>query len=368
VEGPVPLTASGPGRSMLYVAPVAETARGGASRHVEGMTASLRSGGWDVTVVTPRRRRFGWASRLGFEAAAVVRVAAHVLTKKPTTVYTRIGPTNLLVLLRPLFRARGVAFFGELNGPPSVEFLNRPGGAVSSQIVESWISLQLRASDGVRCVSPRLVEYAAALGAKNAFHIPNASAIRPVGEDEATTVRPPGPWKLVFAGVEAPWYELELWEQVVRESPHWRLLVCTDSRGDAVVRARSADLIEAGRVQLHGWLDPEKLREVLCGADFALLPLGPKHPTTDVIGSPLKLYDYLRLRLPIIATTVDGVPRSLEGKGVRFYEFGDKVSAAQCLDNAQRDFALCREEAAGRDPSDDGWEKRAIELSEMLNG
>lgn len=352
--------------SMTYVAAVASSARGGADAHIAGMVSGLEALGWDVELVVPQGRRLGALSVLLFEIRAAARVLKGLATEPPQVVYTRIGPTSLLATLAPLMRWRGTGLVGELNGPPSTEFLNRRFGRYAAKGVMMWVASQLRACDRVRCVSPGLVEYAASNGAKAPFLLSNGSDIEPAQPRHPGAAVQEDVTTLVFAGVEAPWYELALWEEVVRRNPRSKLVICTDERGGDRIRERSGDLLASGRLELHPWLSPTDLREVLLSADFALLPLGPKHPSSDVIGSPLKLYDYMRLGLPIISTAVDGIPSGLSDLGVRFYEFGDLASAENCLRGAQVDYDQCLRQAAARDPESHSWLNRARELSGLL--
>lgn len=75
-------------------------------------------------------------------------------------------------------------------------------------------------------------------------------------------------------------------------------------------------------ITMHGWVDHETVMEFLASSDICILPR--KWPEKKALGSPLKLFEYMAMGKPIIATRVDGIINlPLVNEYIDFFDYND---------------------------------------------
>ena len=116
---------------------------------------------------------------------------------------------------------------------------------------------------------------------------------------------PPGSYTVGFVGTLKPWHGLGILAEAVallrRGDPHVRLLVVGDGPGreslETDLRARGL----RGAADLTGAVAPEDVPGLLASMDVAVAPY-PR--LSHFYFSPLKAYEYMAARLPVVASRV----------------------------------------------------------------
>jgi glycosyltransferase involved in cell wall biosynthesis len=139
---------------------------------------------------------------------------------------------------------------------------------------------------------------------------------------------------VVWVGTLQFWKGLTLLLEAIAASPGLRLKVVGGGKPenerklrDEITRLRIAD-----RVELTGPVPQTRVPELVRNAACAVHPLPPEHSISARFTSPLKLYEYLAMGLPIVAADVPSVREVLtDGKNARLYEAGSAGALAQAL-------------------------------------
>ncbi len=129
-------------------------------------------------------------------------------------------------------------------------------------------------------------------------HAHDAAAVR---EKYQLEVRP----TIIFVGSFQPWHGVDLlldsFFQVTRALPNAQLLMVGDGlgRAAAVEQVRTAGMNE--RVHFLGQRNNLEVSELLAVSDVAVAPF--PYRKSDIVGSPLKLFEYMAAGRAIVATT-----------------------------------------------------------------
>lgn len=114
----------------------------------------------------------------------------------------------------------------------------------------------------------------------------------------------PGPI-VAFVGIFQPWHGLDLlvssFGQVHAKFPHSQLVLIGDGQGRASVTAQIEEMGLKDNVRLLGRLPQAEVAAVLSLADVAVAPYPFEH--SDIVGTPLKVVEYMAAGKPIVAST-----------------------------------------------------------------
>jgi glycosyltransferase involved in cell wall biosynthesis len=211
-------------------------------------------------------------------------------------------------------RELGVPFILEVNSPLPDE-AKRFRGLAQEALASGLARLLLREADGVVCVSDQVAKWVGAHrdSDKGVWVVPNGvdpELFSPQG------AKAPYPWPaaeddplIAFSGSFRPWHGLddllEAFRRVVeRTCPRARLLCVGDGplRGGFERKLQAAGL--TGRVHLTGMLPQEQVAQWIRWAHVAVVP----YPPLDrFYFSPLKLFEFMALGLPVVAADVGQV-------------------------------------------------------------
>jgi len=208
----------------------------------------------------------------------------------------------------------GVPLVLEINGdvPKEMERLGVQMSPGQRSVLMQITRFTFAAATGIVCVAPlikeRLVE-SMRLDPAKIEAIPNgadteifsapqdANAVR---QKYHLAARP----TVTFVGSFQPWHGVELlvdsFGKVVRQIPDAQLVLVGDGDGRASVAQRVASQGLGERVRFMGRLENAQVAGILAVSDVAAAPFPFKE--SDIIGSPLKLFEYMAAGRAIVAS------------------------------------------------------------------
>jgi glycosyltransferase involved in cell wall biosynthesis len=159
---------------------------------------------------------------------------------------------------------------------------------------------------------------------------PNRVLVNPNGVDvaalEAFRADPPAEWRrrlglpgrptVGFIGTFAPWHGVtdlpRVAVEVATEMPDARWLLIGDGAlHDEVGRDLEARGV-AGAVQMTGIVDHQRAMGLLAACDVCVSPHVPNPDGTRFFGSPIKLFEFMGLRKPIVAADLEQIGEVIE--------------------------------------------------------
>jgi glycosyltransferase involved in cell wall biosynthesis len=362
--------------------------RKGSSVHVAALCRAFGRAGLDGTVYSTRARAETLAgfplvaldtpSRSGKQAPEEGELrlvlgswrSPAVIDAGCDFIYERYGLWHAGGLVRA--RELGVPFILEVNSPlPDEE--RRYRNLHHARLADGLAELLLRQADGVVCVSDAVAEWVRTHRRRDAgvWVVPNGvdakmfASAPPVSKSDAEPV-------IAFCGSFRPWHGLdtllEAFKLLVRQRSSAVRLLCV---GDGPLRewfdSEVAGSALTDRVEVTGYVDQPEVARRLAGATVAVAPYPPLE---QFYFSPLKLYEFLALGLPVVAGEIGQVGEILDG-GRRgwLYPPGDVAALAARLSEVLDHPHEARQRAtAGREwvLANATWDHRAAEILERI--
>lgn len=176
---------------------------------------------------------------------------------------------------------------------------------------------------------------------------------------------------VVYAGTLQFWKGLETLVRAIALKPALRLRVIGDGsdKERAALRVLIHELSLESRVEMTGRLPQHQIPAALANVACAVHPLPPQHSIAARFTSPLKLFEYMALGLPIAASDLPSVREVLrDGENSRFFEAGNAAALADVLAELCSDKALAGRLSAqaSRDAQEFTYEKRALRLLQLF--
>lgn len=239
-------------------------------------------------------------------------------------------------------RALGVPYILEVNSPLPREAA-RYRELEHPDLANGIAALLLRNADGVVCVSEEVARWVEELrgDTDGVWTIPNGvdeELFRPASGDRTENLRPdvlpapPAPL-IAFSGSFKPWHGLESLLDAValvrQRFPDVAVVCVGDGPERERIEARAVELGLAESVHFTGQVPHPEVALWLRGADVAVAP----YPQLDdFYFSPLKIFEFLALELPVVSTAI-GQVRDLLPDGQRGFlcEPGSPQSLADTL-------------------------------------
>lgn len=170
---------------------------------------------------------------------------------------------------------------------------------------------------------------------------------------------------VVYVGTQQSWKGIEtLLEAVARTE--LRLRVVGDG-GEITARARAVGV--ADRLEVTGRVPQGEIPALVAGAAVAVHPLPPGQSISARFTSPLKVFEYMAMGLPVVAADVPSVREILaDGRNARLYAAGEVDALAAALKEVATDGALAgRLSRAARDDAEGHtYGKRAERLLGLM--
>ena len=242
-------------------------------------------------------------------------------------------------------RRLGIPCFVEVNAPLLLEQrrFRKLTSIAEAEAIETEV---FETADGVLTVSEPVRAYALGKGARptHTHVVPNGVDLTRFHPGVQTSVPDDlaGRFIVGFSGSMKAWHGLEVLMEAFRVlaqwSPAYHLLVVGDGplRGwiDGYVRGARLD----GAVTMTGWVPPPELPGLLKAMDVAVAP----YPATeDFYFSPLKLYEYMAVGAPVVASRLGQIAQTIRhGETGLLVEPGDPIALASQIERLRTDPVL----------------------------
>jgi glycosyltransferase involved in cell wall biosynthesis len=264
---------------------------------------------------------------------------------QPDVVYERYALFGTAGL--EIARRLSVPLLVEVNAP-LVEEQQEQRGLCLSRVATAAQRLVFTRADELIVVSRWLVPYAESHGALPAHItvVPNAAdpeLFHPA--PEASEIRRRLGWDdrivLVFVGAMKPWQGVRrLVDSLAKLGPDFRLLLVGDGPDLDAVRARVRELQLDDAVHCTGAVPHEEVPAWLGAADIALVPY---EATAAQYFSPVKLFEYMSMGLPIVAARIAQTEEILaHGEQGWLYSASDPSEPAATLRQLAADLPAAR--------------------------
>lgn len=333
----------------------------GASVHVQEIVRAFRKRGDDVTIYCVRTgdqrpadladvpvvrlpiKADGSEERERVTAEVAGQLAARVVADGADLVYERYSLFS--DALARVAEALGIPGVLEVNAP-LIEEQREHRVLHDEPRAEATLGRQLRAAVRITCVSALVAEWVRARGgcASKVVVAPNGVNV----ERLQPTGRGPGHPVVVFVGTLKPWHGTDvLLDAAARARSPWRLRIIGTGPQEQALRRQAAELGVA--VDFVGPVAPAEMPQALAGAAVGVAPY-PVLPSGQYF-SPLKIYEYAAVGLPVVASAVGQVPEIVVGgKTGLLVPPSDPAALASAIDLLAQDADLAgRLGAAGRE-------------------
>lgn len=336
-----------------------ESVLGGARTHITGLIGGLRAHGCRVDPMivgdlVPRGwiRPGGRARRTGnlsLLAADLIRLAIGVagprlarnrLGRRVDFVYERMGAFQAW---GRTFQRRGIPWILEANAPLSYESTVERDSVLLGDLAQRIEYEAYRRCDGLVTVSEALKDLIVGrvgISEEKVCVVPSAVDPAVFNPDRKSAVRLfEGP-TLIYVGWLVHWQGLGLLLQAMalaaREGATWNLVVLGDGPSRDLWTRQSEELGLEGKVRFAGQVSGREVPGYIAGADVGFVG-----PTRSKIGpmyrSPLKLYEYMAMQVPVVAARYEDALRVVEdGKTGLLFEPEDVGSLAEALGRLYR--------------------------------
>jgi glycosyltransferase involved in cell wall biosynthesis len=404
-EHRLPRHPAGPIRSLTYLRSEPSLRYmgahvGGAAAHTAGVINGFVHAGIDVTVVapetpggiegatvveTPPRRIFQlvhWPTLVDYSE----QQAQTALSHRADAVYQRYALGSYAGL--ELARRAGVPLILEFNG--SEIWAERQWGSGKVPFADTLLKLEQRHLEDaslVVVVSDVLRDELVARGVE-----PERILVNPNGVDvdrlAPLRAQPPAEWRRRLGRPEAPtigfigtfglWHGVRVLPDIIaavaraRHDVRW-IIIGAGALFDKV-RAAIESRGLAGHVELTSVVPHERAVELLAACDVCVSPHVPNPDGTRFFGSPTKLFEYMGLGRPIVASDLEQIGEVIDdGRTGLLSPPGDAEAAAlavlRLLDDAQlRDrLGTAALEAARSSYSWDAHARRILDAAEAVS-
>lgn len=146
---------------------------------------------------------------------------------------------------------------------------------------------------------------------------------------------------VVYAGTMQFWKGLDTLVEAIRQSPGLRLRLVGAAQDD--LRAKVAGAGIADRVEFRGRVAQKDLPALLADCACAVHPLPPGLNVSERFTSPLKIFEYMAVGVPVVAADLPSLREVLHnGRNAALYEAGNAAALAEALQRVCGEAELAR--------------------------
>ena len=179
-----------------------------------------------------------------------------------------------------------------------------------------------------------------------------------------------GRFVVAFSGSLKSWHGIDIlmdaFRELVRRHAGLHLLMIGDGPLGQWLAGFAAGARLDDQVSFTGWVPHGSLPPLLARADAAVAPYPPLE---DFYFSPLKLFEYLALGRPVVASAIGQITEVIEhGRNGLLVPPGDALALADALERLYLDLPLRKRLglAAAEDAEQRGWNENARRLEAIL--
>lgn len=343
------VVAPGLARRVLMVC---TAGRGGMLSVIEAYEADGLFERWGVRLFSPHDEG-SLARRLWLAAAEILRFVVEICTHRVTLVHchaAELGSFWRKSIFGLLARLRGIPVLFHLHGAEMKVFYDgqaAPVRALITWILERYtrvVVLSPSWADWVREVAPK----ARVFVLHNYVRLPEPARSRDGN----------GPVRILFLGIighrKGVYDLLPAFSRALAAQPGMKLLIGGNGEVDEA-RARATELGLGDAVEFLGWVGGERKDELLAEADIFVLPSYNE-------GLPISLLEAMSWGIPVVSTTVGGIPELIrDGTDGVLIEAGDVPALTDALTRLAGNPALrARMGRAGRAQVADAFSREAV--------
>ncbi len=149
-------------------------------------------------------------------------------------------------------------------------------------------------------------------------------------------------------------------------SEQFRLLIIGGLREDiAMYQKQTEKLGIEKRVVFAGWMHYDNVPEHLAACDVLVAPF-PKTEHYDLYMSPMKLFEYMAVGKPIVASRLRAIEEVVDDSSAFLVEPGSAQALADGIVSAIGEGASLRAERAQEKVADHTWDKRAERIANFI--
>ncbi len=332
---------------------VCTAGRGGMLSVIESYRLDGLFDRWGVRLFSPHDEG-SLARRLYLAAVEILRFIVEILTHRVTLVHchaAELGSFWRKSIFGLLARARRIPVLFHLHGAEMKDFYDAQAAPIRRLI--TWI---LERYSAVVVLSPSWADWvhSVAPGARvfvlhNYVRMPAIERRHDAGEE---------PIKVLFLGIighrKGVYDLLPAFAQALDARPGMKLLIGGNGEVEQA-RARAAELGLADSVEFLGWVGADRRDELLAAADVFVLPSYNE-------GLPISLLEAMSWGVPVVSTTVGGIPELIrDGTDGFLLEAGDVPALARSLIELASDASLReRMGRAGREQVAEAFSREAV--------
>lgn len=189
----------------------------------------------------------------------------------------------------------------------------------------TWVGRVMKRSDVL--VAPTSFLAGMAPPGKQIACIPNVLYLHDYPFNERSNIRPKLLWMRTFASIYNPLMAIEALRHVLTKYPSATLTMAGQDKGLlAATRAHAVDLGIADRVRFPGFLSPDAKRQEFRDHDIFL-------NTNHVDNAPVSVLEAAASGLPVVATSVGGIPHLLQhGESALLVQDDDAEAMSGAID------------------------------------
>ena len=328
--------------NVLVATPVAATGQGGIDRVMAALKGELER---DPRGTSPHFGATRGAGSVALSPLYLMRFLGRMVTMRASgkldLVHINLasnGSTHRKMIVAALARTLGVPYVLHLHGGDYPNFWKDDGSALGRRIRRMFVGaarIVVLGETWRKFVVSRAPEVA-----DRVVIVPNAAAqpsLPHVGGGETAHI-------LFLGRINDMKGAPQLGEALSRMKnlPNWRATLAGDGHVEAA-RAKTAEYGLADRVDLPGWVGPDRVAELIASADILVLP-------SFIENLPLSIIEAMASGVAVVATPVGAVPDIVrDGETGLLVPVGDVDALEAALTRLVRDPALRhRLGAAGR--------------------
>ena len=231
---------------------------------------------------------------------------------------------SVLTFFQPIFaKLFGYKVIKEINGILEYELVANDKSYLS-KLSKFFDVISSKISDQLICVSQGVADYHSKFANTNKISIvPNGICVDEISTKNAKTYKSGEVLVIVFVGVLAPWQGVIEFLNLLNNYSNKNLIrIEIIGAGIDLKEIENIMLRKSLNIKLHGWVNNKsKIDSIIQNSHIAIIPRMNK----EVKGSPLKLFKYMSLGIPILATKIDGVFNLEKVKDeVIFYDYSNQ--------------------------------------------